>query len=92
MSILDQQAAIPHYYDDYHPDDSANWPQRRQYVTSTQTRHGANPARTSHVVVARLEYLPDGWLAACRRVIRGTVSATPPLQLCTNCQRGVGEL
>ncbi len=89
MSILDQQAAEIAWDD--HPDDDANWPARRQYVTSTQTHHGATPARTSHIVVRRLDYLPDAWMPACQRVIRGTVSATPPLRLCKRCQREVGE-
>ncbi len=87
MSLLDQQAAIPHYYDDYHPDDSANWPAPRQYVTSQMRKHdGSYPSnQTSHIVVARLDYLPDAWMPACRRVIRGTVSDSPPLRLCKRC-------
>ncbi len=90
MSLLDAQAAELDYTD--HPGDGANWPQTRQYVTSsTRRRDGYCPSnQTSHIVVYRLDYLPDAWMAACRRVIRGTVSDQPPLRLCKRCKREVG--
>ena len=93
MSIRDQCDAIPHYYDDLNPADEANWPQTRRYVTSSTRRwDGHYPKnQTSHIVVYQLDYLPDAWMPACRRVIRGTVSDTPPLRLCKRCQFEVGQ-
>ncbi len=93
MSIKDWADAIPGYYDDLHPEDGANWPQTRQYVTSsTRRRDGHYPKnQTSHIVVRRLDYLPDAWWPACQRVIRGTVSDRPPLRLCKRCTWQVGQ-
>ncbi len=94
MSIKDWADAIPHYYDDLHPEDEANQPapRARQYVTSSTRRWDGHYPRnqTTHIVVYRLDYLPNAWMPACRRVIRGTVSATPPLRLCKRCVRETG--
>ncbi len=91
MRLLDQHAAELDYTD--HPDDPVNWPPARQYATSsTRRRDGHYPSnQTSHIVVYRLDYPPDAWMPACRRVIRGTVSDTPPLRLCQRCVREVGQ-
>ncbi len=90
MSLLDAQAAEIAW--DAHPDDAGNWPLGRRYVTSNQRRFDGHHPRnqTSHIVVYRLDYLPDAWMPACRRVIRGTVSDQPPLRLCKRCQFEVG--
>ncbi len=92
MSMQAWQEAAELPIDD-HPDDAGNWPLGRRYATSsTRRRDGHYPRnQTSHIVVYRVDYLPDAWMPACRRVIRGTVSDTPPLRLCQRCQREVGE-
>ncbi len=88
MSRLDAQAAELDYSD--HPDDPVNWPTHHQYVTSTQKQRGGRPVRVAHIVAVRCDWLPDGYRAACSRVIRGQVSATPPLRVCPRCTREAG--
>ena len=83
--------AIPGYYDDDRAEGPVTWAPRRTYVTSAQHHPSSNRARVSHIVSQRLDYLPDGWRAACSKVIRGTESPTPVLRVCPRCLQAVGE-
>lgn len=66
---------------------------RRRYVFPRTGVRGVNANTRTHIVARVVDYLPDAYVAVCRKFVRGSpvTNVSPKYPLCPRCVQYDGE-